>query len=118
MIIATVMRGRLQQAADSEYERVAKRIVRLAKSERLESQGDLSNWRGSEVRLMDGLPSLTSSSQDEGGNAHESIELLQAAVSEESASLPNLYRLAVLLMDTERWLDANTVLEELIRLSE
>ena len=49
LIIGNVVSRRDEIAAESEL--VAKRIVALVKSGRLESQGDLSKWRYSEVRL-------------------------------------------------------------------
>jgi hypothetical protein len=115
MIIATVVH---RHKLAAEYALIAQRIVDLVNSGRLESQGNLSNWRGSEVRLTKAPPSLASTVDGEEGNANESIELLQQAAKEEPTSLPHLYRLAVLLMNTEQWLDANSTLDELIRLSE
>ena len=51
MIVATVVHGRDEKAEADEYELVAERIVALVKAGKLEAQGDLSDWRHSEVRL-------------------------------------------------------------------
>jgi|RhiMethySRZTD1v2_1073278.scaffolds.fasta_scaffold3580634_1 hypothetical protein len=51
MIVATVVHSRSENAPDDEYDLVASRIVALVNSGRLEGQGDLSDWRHSEVRL-------------------------------------------------------------------
>lgn len=51
-IIATVVHARNDQAVEDDYNLVAARIVALVEQGRLESQGDLSNLRYSEVRLV------------------------------------------------------------------
>lgn len=51
MIVATVVHSRSEQAEADEYELVAGRIVALVKAGKLEAQGNLSDWRHSEVRL-------------------------------------------------------------------
>ena len=51
-IIVTVLEELGPDLADEEAaDRVAQRIVELAQAGQLESRGDLSNWRRSEVRL-------------------------------------------------------------------
>ena len=37
---------------DIDYDVIASRIEALSEAERIDSQGNLSNWRGSEVRLL------------------------------------------------------------------
>lgn len=51
-IIATVVHACNDQAEEDDYNLVASRIAALVEDGRLESQGDLSNWRHSEVRLV------------------------------------------------------------------
>ncbi|HMK81959.1 MAG TPA: DUF3658 domain-containing protein [Xanthobacteraceae bacterium] len=51
MIVAKVMSRHSEQTVESEYDLVARRIGALVNDGRLESQGDVSNWRRSEVRL-------------------------------------------------------------------
>lgn len=51
MIIAKVVHGRNEQAEAEECEFVAGRVVALVKVGKLEAQGNLSDWRHSEVRL-------------------------------------------------------------------
>ena len=51
-IIATVVHARNEQAAEDDYNLVASRIAALVAEGRLESQGDLSDWRHSEIRLV------------------------------------------------------------------
>lgn len=64
------------------------------------------------------LTALSAVLQRETGNLHEGINLMQQAKRDRPTWLPHLYRLAVLYMDAERWLDANAVLDELVSLSE
>jgi tetratricopeptide (TPR) repeat protein len=51
------------------------------------------------------------------GEIDESITLMRQALQEKPAWIPHLYRLSVMLMDAERWYDANVVLKEIIALS-
>jgi len=50
LIVATVGMS-LSDESNGNYETVAARIVALVKAGKLEAQGDLSEWRHSEVRL-------------------------------------------------------------------
>ena len=50
-VIAMIVDARNHQPVEGDYDFVAARIVALVEEGRLESQGDLSNWRHSEVRL-------------------------------------------------------------------
>ena len=50
-IIAKIVDARNHQPVEDDYDFVAARIVALDEEGRLESQGDLSSWRHSEVRL-------------------------------------------------------------------
>ena len=53
MIIAKIGHGLEDIKQPVEYERIAERIQALADAGHLESQGDVSRWRYSEVRLPD-----------------------------------------------------------------
>ena len=64
------------------------------------------------------LAALSAVLQNDAGNLSDSIDLIRQAQQERPTWLPHLYRLSVYLMDAERWLDANTALDELISLSE
>lgn len=64
------------------------------------------------------LIALSGLLERETGNLHKGIDLLQEAKRGRPTWLPHLYRLAVFLMDAERWLDANLALDELISLAE
>jgi len=64
------------------------------------------------------LISLTATLENWKGNLDESIKLMRQALSEKPTWLPHLYELSVLLMDAEKWSDADTFLDELIRFSE
>ncbi|HMK78758.1 MAG TPA: hypothetical protein VK438_03875 [Xanthobacteraceae bacterium] len=62
------------------------------------------------------LAALTAVLRNEMGDRDESIRLMREAVREKPTWLPHLYRLAIFLMDAERWLDADMALDELIHL--
>jgi hypothetical protein len=64
------------------------------------------------------LDALAAVLQRETGNLEQSIRLMQKASAAEPKWLSHLYRLAVFLMESARWLDANVILDELIAISE
>jgi hypothetical protein len=64
------------------------------------------------------LTALAAVLEKESGNLRDGINLFRQAASAEPTWLPHLYCLAVNLMEAERWLDADVVLDELIRFSE
>jgi hypothetical protein len=51
MLVAKVQREWRQDNAEPEYELIAERVTSLVEEGRLESTGNLSDWRHSEVRL-------------------------------------------------------------------
>jgi Protein of unknown function len=119
MIIGRVVHDGNKLPAEQDYDFIAARIVALVECGKLESQGDLSRWRFSEVRLrQEESASRAAAPRERGWTVFDSIRSMQEALEEEPESLPHLRCMARLLMETESWDDANAVLDEVILLSE
>ena len=53
MIIARVGEMLSRESSAEDHDRIAERVAALVAGGRLEAQGDLTNWRHSEVRLSE-----------------------------------------------------------------